>query len=155
MNIILMRHGEAVPFAVNDGDRELTPKGKSEASRTGTQLKNGGWIPTSVFCSTRIRAQQTAALVLQSLGSDLEPEIIDGITPEDDWPDAMAVIESHASDGSLFVFHQPILTEIVGYLTEGQAQADVQPRAVPATAYLLKLSAILPGAATLVGAYQP
>jgi hypothetical protein len=67
----------------------------------------------------------------------------------------MAVIESHASDGSLFVFHQPILTEIVGYLTEGQAQADVQPRAVPATAYLLKLSAFLPGAATLVGAYQP
>jgi len=41
MNIILMRHGEAVPFAVNDGDRELTPKGKSEASRTGTQLKMG------------------------------------------------------------------------------------------------------------------
>ncbi len=48
MNIILMRHGEAVPFAVNDGDRELTPKGKSEASRTGTQLKNGGWIPDVV-----------------------------------------------------------------------------------------------------------
>ena len=53
------------------------------------------------------------------------------------------------------MFHQPILTEIVGYLTEGQAKVDVQPRAVPATAYLLKLPAFLPGAATLVGAYQP
>ena len=77
MNIILMRHGEAVPFAVNDGDRELTPKGKSEASRAGTQLKQGGWIPESVFCSTRIRAQQTAALVLESLGSGLKSQIID------------------------------------------------------------------------------
>ena len=67
----------------------------------------------------------------------------------------MVVIESHASDGSLFVFHQPILTDIVGYLTEGRADIDVQPRAVPATAYLLNLSAFLPGAATLVGAYQP
>ena len=114
MNIILMRHGAAVPFAMNDGDRELTPEGKSEASRTGTQLKHGGWIPESVFCSTRIRAQQTAALVLESLGCDLESQMIDGITPEDDWSEAMAVIESRASDRSLFVFHQPILTDIVG-----------------------------------------
>jgi phosphohistidine phosphatase len=155
MNIILMRHGEAVPFAVNDGDRELTPKGKSEASRAGTQLKQGGWIPESVFCSTRIRAQQTAALVLESLGSGLKSQIIDGITPEDDWSAAMAIIESLASDRSLFVFHQPILSDIVGYLTKGQANVDLQPRAVPATAYLLKLPAFLPGAATLVGAYQP
>ena len=155
MNIILMRHGAAVPFAMNDGDRELTPEGKSEASLTGTQLKHGGWIPESVFCSTRIRAQQTAALVLESLGCDLESQMIDGITPEDDWSEAMAVIESRASDRSLFVFHQPILTDIVGYLTEGQANFDVRPRAVPATAYLLELSAFFPGAATLVGAYQP
>lgn len=155
MDIILMRHGEAVPFGVNDGDRELTPKGKSEANRIGTQLKNGGWIPKSVFCSTRIRTQQTAALVLESLGSDLESQIIDAITPEDDWSAAMVVIESHASDRSLFVFHQPILTDIVGYLTEGQANVDVRPRAVPATAYFLKLSAFLPSAATLVRTYQP
>ena len=28
MNIILMRHGEAVPFAPKDADRMLTPKGR-------------------------------------------------------------------------------------------------------------------------------
>ena len=43
MNIILMRHGEAVPFAANDGDRILTPNGEGEASNTGTQLKQAGW----------------------------------------------------------------------------------------------------------------
>ena len=68
MNIILMRHGEAVPFAPNDGDRVLTPNGKGEASNTGTQLKKAGWIPQSVFCSTRIRAQQTSELIISALG---------------------------------------------------------------------------------------
>ena len=54
-----------------------------------------------------------------------------------------------------FVFHQPILTQIVGHLTEANANADVRPRAAPATAYVLALETFLPGAATLVGAYQP
>jgi phosphohistidine phosphatase len=155
MNIILMRHGEAVPFAQNDADRILTPKGKAEAANTGTQLKKASWIPQAVFCSTRIRAQQTAELVISALGSDLQSIVLEGITPDDDWAKAMAVIEQHAVDHSLFVFHQPILTQIVGHLTDGSAHFDVYPRAVPATAYLLKLDALLPGAAALVGAYQP
>ena len=155
MNIILMRHGEAVPFAPNDADRMLTPKGKAEASNTGTQLKKAGWIPEIVFCSTRIRAQQTADLVISALGSGLKPSVLEGITPEDDWAQSMAIIEKHAVDQSLFVFHQPILTQIVGHLAEGNPNFDVHPRAVPATAYILRLDAFLPGAATLVGAYQP
>ena len=155
MNIILMRHGEAVPFAPNDGDRVLTPNGKGEASNTGTQLKKAGWIPHTVFCSTRIRAQQTSELVIGALGLAIKPQVLQGMTPEDDWAQAAAVIEEHATDRSLFVFHQPILTQIVGHLTEANANADVHPRAAPATAYVLALETLLPGAATLVGAYQP
>ena len=49
MNIILMRHGEAVPFAPNDGDRVLTPNGKGEASNTGTQLKKAVDTSNSVL----------------------------------------------------------------------------------------------------------
>jgi phosphohistidine phosphatase len=155
MNIILMRHGEAVPFAPNDGDRVLTPNGKGEASNTGTQLKKAGWIPQTVFCSTRIRAQQTSELVIGALGLAIKPQVLQGMTPEDDWAQAAAVIEENATDRSLFVFHQPILTQIVGHLTEANANADVHPRAAPATAYVLALETLLPGAATLVGAYQP
>lgn len=155
MNIILMRHGEAVPFAPNDGDRILTPNGKGEASNTGTQLKKAGWIPKTVFCSTRIRAQQTSELVIGALGLVMKPQVLKGITPEADWAEAAVTIEQHATDQGLFVFHQPILTQIVGHLTEANANADVQPRAVPATAYVLALETFLPGSATLVGAYQP
>ena len=155
MNIILMRHGEAAPFAPNDGDRVLTPNGKGEASNTGTQLNKAGWIAQTVFCSTRIRAQQTSELVIGALGLAIKPLVLQGITPEDDWEKAAAIIEQHATDQSLFVFHQPILMQIVGHLTKANANADVHPRAAPATAYVLALETFLPGAATLVGAYQP
>ena len=155
MNIILMRHGEAVPFASNDGDRVLTPNGRGEASNTGNQLKKAGWIPQKVFCSTRNRAQQTSALVISVLGLAIKPQVLKGITPEDDWADAAATIKQYATDQCLFVFHQPILTQIVGHLTEANTNADVHPRAAPATAYVLALETFLPGAATLVEAYQP
>ena len=155
MNIMLMRHGEAVPFALNDGDRILTPNGRGEASNTGTQLKQAGWEPQTVFCSTRVRAQQTSELVIGALGLAMKPQVLKGITPEYDWTEAAVTIEQHATDQSLFVFHQPILTQIVGHLTEANANADLQPRAAPATAYVLALETFLPGSATLVGAYQP
>ena len=155
MNIILMRHGEAVPFAPNDGDRMLTPKGKAEAASTGSQLMKSGWLPESVWCSTRIRARQTAEIAIDAMGLAIKPVVIDGVTPEDDWNVAIEVIERHAQDHSLFVFHQPILTAIVGYLTDGSPNFDVHPRAVPATAYLLKLETFGPESARLIGAYQP
>ena len=155
MYIILMRHGEAVPFAPNDRDRILTPTGKSEATNTGLQLKRGGWSPKAIYCSNRIRAQRTADLVIGVMRLDMIANTLEGITPEDDWLDAMAVIEGHASNNSLFVFHQPILTQIVGHLTEGDPWYVGHPQAVPATAYVLQLDAFLPGVATLVGSYQP
>ncbi|HAN81191.1 MAG TPA: hypothetical protein DCQ47_07045, partial [Gammaproteobacteria bacterium] len=109
MHIILMRHGEAVPFAPNDADRTLTPKGKSQAMNTGSQLKRGGWSPEAVYCSTLIRAQQTAELVIDVMRLDVIANKVEGITPEDDWVDAITMIENRASNNSLFVFHQPIL----------------------------------------------
>ncbi|HBX25989.1 MAG TPA: phosphohistidine phosphatase SixA [Gammaproteobacteria bacterium] len=155
MHIILMRHGEAVSFAPNDADRILTPTGKSQATTIGSQLKRGGWNPEAIYCSTRIRAQQTAELVIDAAGLDVTATSVEGITPEDDWVNAMAVIEKHASNNSLFVFHQPILTQIVGHLTEDDPWYVGHPRGVPATAYILQLDAFLPSAATLVGSYQP
>ena len=91
MHIILMRHGEAVPFAPNDADRILTPKGKSQATNTGSQLKRGGWSPETVYCSTLIRAQQTAELVIDVMRLDVIANKVEGITPEDDWVDAITM----------------------------------------------------------------
>ena len=66
MNIILMRHGEAVPFAPKDADRMLTPKRKAEASNIGTQLKKDDWMPQAVFFDAKSSAGDFATRDLSS-----------------------------------------------------------------------------------------
>lgn len=154
MKIILMRHGEAIPFAPSDAERMLTPNGRGEATRTAHLLEQGGFVMQPLFCSTHVRARETAALVATAWQSD-PPTAIAGLTPEDDWQAAMAVIEAQVSDTATVVFHQPILAQIVGHLLTGDHRADLQPRAVPAAAYVLSLEHFAPGSATLIAAYTP
>jgi len=154
MKITLMRHGEAVPFAPTDAERRLTPTGRGEATRTTNQLRHGGFHPTQVLCSTHQRAIETATIVADLF--DLPaPGSVTGILPEDPWQAALAVLESQLSEGTLVVFHQPILTQIVGHLLSGDPRMDVEPRAVPATAYVLSLEDFVAGGATLIAAYTP
>ena len=154
MKIILMRHGEAIPFAPSDAERMLTPNGRGEATRTAHLLQQGGFVMPPVFCSTHLRARETAELVTTAWQSD-SPTAIAGLTPEDDWQAAMAVIEGLVSDAATVVFHQPILAQIVGHLLTGDHRDDIQPRAVPAAAYVLSLEHFAPGSATLIAAYTP
>lgn len=154
MKITLMRHGEAVPFAPTDAERLLTPTGRGEATRTANLLLQGGFAPKIILSSTHQRAIETAGLVADICDCD-QPKAIAGITPEDDWTAAMGIIEAHATDGLLVVFHQPILAQIVGHLLTGDARADIRPRAVPAAAYVLSLAHFLPGSATLIAGYTP
>lgn len=155
MQIILMRHGEAVPFAPTDAERALTPAGVGQSRQTAHQLQQAGFGPNRLIASTRLRAQQTAEQV-----QSVFPELTTitqwpGITPEDEWQVALGELERQCVDGDLVVFHQPILMQIVAYLVTGDARGYVHPDAVPAAAYVLSLEAFLPGAATLVSAYIP
>lgn len=155
MQIILMRHGEAVPFAPTDAERALTPKGLGEARQSANQLRMAGFVPKRIWVSSRLRAQQTAEQVRTVFAQDEVPQVLDGITPEDPWASAMMVLERNVRDGDLVVFHQPILMSIVASLITGDAGGYVEPNAVPAAAYVLSLEAFVPGTATLVAAYTP
>ena len=155
MLMILMRHGEAVPFAPRDEDRPLTPTGQGEATQVGRRLVEAGFAPAAIAHSTRLRAHQTASLVAALCVE--QPQVVEwsGITPDDHWQQALAVLEAGVCDQHLVVFHQPILAQILGYLLEGDPNFDVQPRPVPATAYVLDCDHWLPGSARLLAAYTP
>ena len=153
--IILMRHGEAVPFAPRDADRPLTPTGQGEATQIGRRLADAGFAPAAIAHSTRLRAHQTAQLVEATCPNRPPVSEWSGITPDDPWQQAMAVLEAGVCDQHLVVFHQPILAQILGYLLEGDPNFDVQPRPVPATAYVLDCDHWLPGSARLLAAYTP
>lgn len=151
----LMRHGEAVPFAPRDEDRPLTPTGQGEATQIGQRLVHAGFAPKAIAHSPRLRAQQTAQLVEGACVEQPQRAEWSGISPDDPWQDAMTVLEAGVRDQHLVVFHQPILAHILGYLLEGDPHVDLQPRAVPAAAYVLDCQHWLPGSARLIAAYTP
>lgn len=64
--LLLLRHAQALSGA-DDAARPLSLRGCEDAARLGHLLAEKGPVPDSVFCSTALRARQTADLVLEGL----------------------------------------------------------------------------------------
>lgn len=64
--LLLLRHAQALSGA-DDAARPLTLRGCEDAARLGHHLAEKGPVPDTVFCSTALRARQTADLVLEGL----------------------------------------------------------------------------------------
>ena len=62
LRLILMRHGES-PQDTPDHERTLSPRGEWDATSTGEQIKDLGWIPELVLCSTANRTKKTFSSV--------------------------------------------------------------------------------------------
>jgi len=154
MQLILMRHGEAIPFAETDAARVLTPRGISEATQVGRRLKASGFVIRAVHSSGYRRASQTRERVMAEAGGVLGSDI-PNLTPDSPVPEALRALEAGVGDGDLVVFHQPLLTKLVGYLVHGDLNFDVEPRALTGTAYVLQLDTFLPGEARCLAVYQP
>lgn len=61
MDLILLRHGKAEDLnPQGDGARALVEKGREQARRAGTILKNARLLPEIVLSSPLLRARQTA-----------------------------------------------------------------------------------------------
>ncbi|MBZ9560186.1 MULTISPECIES: phosphohistidine phosphatase SixA [unclassified Modicisalibacter] len=125
--IWIMRHGEAAPGRP-DHLRELTEHGRDEARRMA------GWLAGSlseaqrralrIVASPYRRAQQTAGIVAESLGKDVET--LASITPDDpvapviDWLQVEA-----AATPTLLVSHMPLVGELTGRLVEGDRRSSL------------------------------
>jgi len=115
MELILWRHAEAED-TLPDLNRELTDKGRKQASRMADWLNPRLPPDIQVMASPAIRALQTA----QALGRDYEevPELGPGTSAKEilaavGWPDAAYPV--------LVVGHQPTLGQVAMQLLAGQA----------------------------------
>lgn len=154
MQLILMRHGEAIPFAQTDADRVLTPRGEDEAHSVGRQLREAGLQVARGHHSGYRRARQTCQLVCQEVGIPLG-SALPQLTPESPIDEALKALERGVHAGDLVVFHQPLLTKLVGYLVYANPTFDVEPRAITGTAYVLAVDEFARGGAELLATYQP
>ncbi len=137
MRLIVLRHAEAFDHAASDFARRLTPKGREQAARAGSFLRDHGLEPQHILCSPYLRARETALVATAQLrlpeGSRPHPgaadseqdRLAEGLIREEKElgcgmrPESALALLRHLpeSDTVLLVGHQPDCSIFAAHLT--------------------------------------
>ena len=107
MKLILLRHGEAGPAAI-DEDRTLTAAGKADISRAARLISLTGWNVANIITSPLRRTVETGDLF--AAGLQTRPSVrADGILAPGMTPEGALRLAGDAatSDAAVWVFHAP------------------------------------------------
>lgn len=118
IRLYLMRHGEA-ELGVEDFKRQLTAFGCRQAVEQAKALLQAGQLPAAVRASPLVRAQQTAALVVEELQGGLVVETDEYLAGGGEPRIVMEHLEKvlTADDSVMLVTHQPLVSRLIYYLT--------------------------------------
>lgn len=135
MKLYLVRHGQAEESSV-DPQRPLSARGVDEVRRLGRHLKEqalarSGAVP-AVHHSDKLRARQTAALLVETLFPAAGATERRGLGPNDDAAAWLPELTA-AADDVMLVGHLPFLANLAGLLlrqgaatAEGRAAAEIE-----------------------------
>ncbi|WP_312391049.1 phosphohistidine phosphatase SixA [Pseudomonas sp.] len=151
MKLWILRHGEAEPRANSDAERRLTSHGREQVLYSAALLL--GQPLQAILVSPYVRAQQTAALVQETLDFPQPLRTVAWLTPESSVREAITELEQLGFEHVLLVSHQPLVGALVGMLEHGHLQ---QPAAM-STASLAELEGDwpLPGLMSLKALSHP
>jgi len=64
LRLILVRHAKSAwdEPSLSDFDRPLAPRGRKSAKWIGETIRNEGWLPDAILCSTAARTRETLEL---------------------------------------------------------------------------------------------
>lgn len=123
MDIILIRHGEAVETAPGLGDtgRWLTVKGRRVTRKVGKWLdKRKIRRPAEVWTSSLVRAVQSAEIIAREVGLKSEVIVHAELLPGADPNDLLRLVNSYDGPGPLaLVGHEPGLSLFARHLIGG------------------------------------
>ncbi len=114
--LIIVRHAHALPgyaAGVNsDAERPLSAEGQEKASVTAARLLQLGVKPEVIITSPLLRAEQTAAILAQTLGAPIETFFeLNGLKDEQDVCDFLQA-QLERTDCVLAVGHNPNVTYV-------------------------------------------
>ena len=112
--ILLMRHGEAA-LGYADAERPLTERGRQAVFEVAEDLAGLSIQAPGILSSPLLRARESAGLVAERLQLPLLP-VSHALIPQ---ADAAALVKQLFSvkKSVFWVFHQPVLAEVVFILT--------------------------------------
>lgn len=96
MILVLMRHGIAAD-GEPDEERPLTPKGETRVRQVAEAMDRLGLVPHLVLSSFRLRAIQTAEIVIDTLELKLDPLRIHEIDITVRWEQFARAVNAHAA----------------------------------------------------------
>jgi phosphohistidine phosphatase len=81
LELLLLRHGKSAwdRPGLDDHERDLAPRGAKAAKRMGRVLRDMGWRPDLVLCSTAVRARRTWELAAAAWGKEVETRYLKGL----------------------------------------------------------------------------
>lgn len=125
MDLYLMQHGEATTKAANP-DRPLTDAGRAAVQRVAARGRAAGVQVAHCVHSGKLRAEETARLLVTELGADVSVEARPGLAPNDpvtpaaEWMRAMTEHQALALVG-----HLPFLERLASLLVAGDEEVQV------------------------------
>lgn len=146
MYLIVMRHGEAGWHSL-DQARELTESGRLGSARVASQIASSRWRPELIWCSSLVRAQQTASIVSEVINVPILERPF--LTPDDDpgeCLDALLAQQDELPETLMIVSHMPLVGALSTLLVDGHR------RGIPfmtSQAVVLDLPIIGPGCGDL------
>ena len=114
MRIYLTQHGQALPKDV-DPDRPLNEQGRDDVRRLAEFLGNTGIQVGQVLHSGKTRAEQTAAILVEALLPEGQPQAHAGLGPKDPLEKVSPEIAFWSVD-TLIVGHLPYLGRLTSLL---------------------------------------
>ncbi|MCC5826509.1 phosphohistidine phosphatase SixA [Alkalimonas sp.] len=117
VNLVIMRHGEAEALQSTDAKRQLTTKGKAEACRMASWLRQHYPAFDKIICSPYSRARQSAELMLQKQPAGCELALLSDLVPEGDPMQVQLYLDalwsSEPEQRILLVSHMPLVSFLV------------------------------------------
>lgn len=117
MKLYLVQHGEAMSEA-EDERRPLTERGSIQVTQVAGEAKGLGVSPARVLHSGKLRAEQTAEVMRQTLDLPGKPEAVEGLGPNDDVRPWVEKVNGESED-LMIVGHLPFLESLASLLLKG------------------------------------
>lgn len=123
MFLYLVQHGDA-KREEEDPARPLSEKGLRDITRVASYISQLDIKVYKIFHSAKLRARQTAEVLLENLNPVKGMSEVDGISPLDN-PDIWAGRLKDVPDDIILVGHLPHLARLVSVLLCGDADKDL------------------------------
>jgi phosphohistidine phosphatase len=134
LNLYILQHGEAVAKEI-DAERPLSEQGIRDIRILALHMQNMGVQLGNVFHSGKLRAQQSARLVAETISPGVQPLQTEGLNPNDD-PTVIIEDIEQMDENILIASHMPFVSRLCSTLLTGTTDAEFA--SMPGTLFCLE-----------------